>query len=68
MRELRGELSRKALQMTPEEWVEFINREGEREVRELGLPPAIDPRVAAERARAARQVESTASPQPGRAV
>ena len=68
MRELRDELSRKAMDMTPGEWVEFLNREGERAARELGLPPAIDPRVAAERARAARQAESGASPLPTRAA
>ncbi|HEX6748205.1 MAG TPA: hypothetical protein VF092_12995 [Longimicrobium sp.] len=62
MRELRDDLSRKMAYMTPEQRVEFINREGEDGARELGLPPAVDPRVAAERARAARAGEGTAAP------
>ncbi len=68
MRELRDELSRKMLHMTPEERVEFINCEGERGARELGLPPAVDPRVSADRARAARQAESRTVPAPTRAA
>lgn len=68
MRVLRDELSRKMMHMTSEERVEFINREGERGARGLGLPPAIDPRIVAERARAARQAESAGSPAPTRAA
>lgn len=61
MRELRDELSRRIEHMTAEERVEFIDREGERGARALGLPPAIDPRLAAERARAARQTPPRAA-------
>jgi hypothetical protein len=61
MRELRDELSREMQGMSAEERVEFIDGEGERGARVLGLPPAIDPRLAAERARAARQTPPRAA-------
>jgi hypothetical protein len=61
MRELRDELSREMQGMTAEERVEFIDGEGERGARALGLPAAIDPRLAAERARAGRQTPPRAA-------
>ena len=51
MRELRDQLDRRVSPMTPHERVEFINENADQAARELGLPEAIDPRVAAERAR-----------------
>jgi len=58
MRELRDQLDREMERMTAEERIAFINGRADRVARELGLPPAIDPRVAAERARAARSGET----------
>jgi len=57
MREIRDRLDREMAHMTSEERIAFINGRAERVARELGLPPAIDPRVAAERARALRKTE-----------
>jgi hypothetical protein len=54
MRELRDELNRAMENMTSEERITFLNSRAEEVSRQLGLPAAIDPRVAAERARAAR--------------
>ena len=61
MRELRDELDRQVAQMTPEERVEFINLRAQGAASALGLPPAIDPRRAAERARRARQTPTHAA-------
>jgi len=60
MRELRDRLNREMEPMTAEERIAFINRRADRVARELGLPPAIDARVAAERARAAREAGNAA--------
>jgi len=60
MRELRDEIDREVAQMTPEERVQFINRRAERVARELGLPPAADPRTPAERARVASEAPTRA--------
>jgi hypothetical protein len=57
MRELRDQLDREMEHMTSEERIAFINGRADRVAGELGLPVAIDPRVAAERARAAREAE-----------
>ncbi len=58
MREIRDRLNREMEHMTSEERIAFINGRAERAARKLGLPPAIHARVAAERARAAREAES----------
>jgi hypothetical protein len=57
MRELRDQLDREMEHMTSEERIAFINGRADRVAGELGLPVAIDPRVAAERARAAREAK-----------
>jgi hypothetical protein len=54
MREIRDRLDREMQHMTSEERIAYINGRADRAAKELGLPPAIDARVAAERARAAR--------------
>jgi hypothetical protein len=53
MRALREQLSREMEAMSDDERIAFINGRADLAAQELGLPPAIDPRVAAERARAA---------------
>lgn len=55
MRELRDRLNREMEHMTAEERVTFVNGRADSVARELGLPPAMDPRLAAERARAGRR-------------
>jgi|GEM_PF-1564342 len=59
MRELRDELNREMESMTSEERIAFINGRADQVAQELGLPAAIDPRVAAERARARRSGGTT---------
>ena len=61
MRELRDDLDRQVAEMTPEERIAFINGNAERTAGDLGLPAAIDPRHAAERARTARQARTRAA-------
>lgn len=61
MRELRDRLNREMEHMTAEERVAFVNARADSVARELGLPPAMDPRLAAERARAARSAGHTES-------
>ncbi|HKP73989.1 MAG TPA: hypothetical protein VJT67_00540 [Longimicrobiaceae bacterium] len=54
--------------MTPEERIAFINARADSVAGELGLPPGIDPREAAERARAVRQSGRRDSNAPTRAA
>jgi hypothetical protein len=68
MRDLRDQLDREMEHMTSDERIAFINQRADRVARQLGLPPAIDARAAAERAQAARQAQNEAPPAPTRAA
>jgi hypothetical protein len=61
MRELRDALDGRMAEMTPEQRVAFIDHDAERLARDWGLPAAVDPRVAAERARSARRASPRAA-------